>query len=93
MSATEHEEQDDRAWGEEGDTTVRPNQSPHRFGPRPSSPTLAKRYDAMIEQERKRDGDRAAAQREQETFDAEVEAEARKAAAIELRKRELLGDA
>jgi replication fork clamp-binding protein CrfC len=94
MSGTEHEEHEDQPWGSGvGDSLVPPNKSPHRFGERPESPILARQYDEMIARERKRDGDRAAAQREQETFDEEVEREAQKAAAIELRKRELLDGA
>jgi hypothetical protein len=94
MTDIEHEENEDRAWGEGvGDSLVPPNRSPHRFGERPTSPTLAKQYDAMVAAEKQRDGDRAAARRAEETFDEEVEHEARKAAAIELRKRELLDGA
>jgi hypothetical protein len=93
MSGTEHEGQDE-AWGHGvGDTVLPPNKSPHRFGERPESPTLARQWDEMVAAEKKRDGDRAAAEREQEQFDEEVEREARKAAAIELRKRELLDGA
>jgi hypothetical protein len=85
MSEVENE----KPFGHEvGDSVLPPNRSPHRFGPRPSSPVLAKQYDAMVEQERAKDAERAdAAQR-----DAEIEALAQRAAAVEKRKREILND-
>lgn len=85
-----HKHEQESGWGSEvGDTVLPPNRSPHTFGPRPSSPILAKQYDAMIAAEKARDAEVA----DKAAEDAEIERLAQRAAKVEARKRELLGDA
>jgi hypothetical protein len=84
---SEHEQES--AWGSEvGDSVIAPNRSPNRFGPRPDSPILAKQFDAMVAAEKAKDAEAADAAREEEI----IEQAAQRAAKIEARKRELLGD-